>query len=140
MIGLAAFVCTIVAIMVVDRVGRKILLLIGSVGMALSLCLLGIALRVSPHPTTLIPIAVLFNIGCFDLSLGPGYLGMLGRIVSDGGSWAGNVSGDPLSLFRLPYGIAELSYPNETPIAWGNLPAIRGVMCRNFHLRLEVGA
>jgi sugar porter (SP) family MFS transporter len=71
MIGLVAFVCTIVAIMVIDRIGRKILLLIGSAGMALSLCLLGIALRVSPPPTTLILIAVLFYIGCFDLSLGP---------------------------------------------------------------------
>jgi sugar porter (SP) family MFS transporter len=70
-VGIVNFLCTIVATVVIDRVGRKVLLLIGSAGMAVSLTLLGVALRVSPPPANLILIAVLFYVGFFAISLGP---------------------------------------------------------------------
>jgi len=70
-VGVVNFLCTIVAIAVIDRVGRKVLLLIGSAGMAVSLSLLGVALWASPPPSNLILIAILFYVGFFAVSLGP---------------------------------------------------------------------
>jgi SP family arabinose:H+ symporter-like MFS transporter len=70
-VGLVGFFATIAAVLVIDRVGRKAMMLIGSAGMAISLALLGVALHMSPPPTNLILTAVLFYVGLFDFSLGP---------------------------------------------------------------------
>ncbi len=71
-IGLTNFLCTIVATLIIDRVGRKALLLVGSGGMGLSLAILAIALRVSPPPGNLIVISLLAYVAFFAVSLGPG--------------------------------------------------------------------
>jgi len=70
-VGLANLAGTILALSVIDRVGRKALLLVGSAGMAVTLSLLGFALRVSPPPANLILTAVLFYVGLFAISFAP---------------------------------------------------------------------
>jgi MFS family permease len=71
LVGVVAFISTIAAIMIIDRVGRKILLLGGSAGMTVTLCVLGWALRSTSPSPGLVVACVLLYIGFFDLSLGP---------------------------------------------------------------------
>jgi sugar porter (SP) family MFS transporter len=71
MVGVVSLLSAILASWVIDRVGRKALLLTGSAGMALSLGLLGAALRVSPPLSTLIMAVVPLYVGFFGISLGP---------------------------------------------------------------------
>lgn len=71
-IGAVNFFCTILAVMFIDRAGRKPLLMIGSAGMAISLGALAFAFRMVPVPATLILILVLCYVACFAVSLGPG--------------------------------------------------------------------
>jgi sugar porter (SP) family MFS transporter len=70
-VGIVSLLSAILATVVIDRVGRKALLLIGSAGMAVSLGLLGAALRTSPPPSGLIMVLVPLYVGFFGISLGP---------------------------------------------------------------------
>jgi sugar porter (SP) family MFS transporter len=70
-IGLTNFLCTILAIGMIDKLGRKPLLLIGSAGMAAALGLLGLAFWFSPPPGNLILILVLVYVAFFAVGLGP---------------------------------------------------------------------
>jgi len=70
-IGTVNFLCTILAIGVIDRLGRKPLLMIGSAGMGLSLGVLGCCFLVTPPPRNLILGLVLVYVGFFAVSLGP---------------------------------------------------------------------
>lgn len=71
-IGANNFLCTIVALFTIDRLGRRFLLIAGSSGMAVSLLALGLAFRMQPLPTSLIKGLILTYVACFALSLGPG--------------------------------------------------------------------
>jgi sugar porter (SP) family MFS transporter len=71
-IGLTNFLCTILATLVIDKVGRKPLLLFGSAGMGVSLTMLAMALRISPPPGNLIVVLLLAYVAFFAVSLGPG--------------------------------------------------------------------
>ena len=71
-IGLTNFLCTILATLVIDRVGRKALLLFGSAGMGVSLTMLAMALGISPPPGNLIVGLLLAYVAFFAVSLGPG--------------------------------------------------------------------
>jgi sugar porter (SP) family MFS transporter len=70
-IGLTNFLCTILATLAIDKVGRKALLLFGSAGMGISLAMLAMVLRVSPPPGNLIVILLLAYVAFFAVSLGP---------------------------------------------------------------------
>lgn len=69
-IGTTNFLCTIVAAGVIDKVGRRVLLLAGSAGMALCLGSLGFALQIAAGPNVVL-VLVLAYVACFALSLGP---------------------------------------------------------------------
>ena len=58
-IGALNVLLTIVAILLVDRVGRKPLLLFGAVGMSASLAVLAIASLVLPEPTGIGPVGII---------------------------------------------------------------------------------
>lgn len=71
-IGAINFLCTIVAIALIDRLGRKPLLLAGSAGMGAALVLVAAAFHRNPLPANLMLGAVLAYVACFAMSLGPG--------------------------------------------------------------------
>lgn len=70
-VGLVNFVCTIFAVAVIDRIGRKPLLLAASGGMGVSLVVLGAAFRWMPNATTLILSVVFCFVACFAIGMGP---------------------------------------------------------------------
>jgi SP family arabinose:H+ symporter-like MFS transporter len=69
-IGAVNFLTTIVAIFLIDRAGRRLLLLIGSAAMGVALALLGFAFRMNPVPTRLVLALVLFYVASFAVSMG----------------------------------------------------------------------
>jgi sugar porter (SP) family MFS transporter len=71
-IGIINFLATIVAICVIDRVGRKPLLMASSAGMAVSLVALGVSFTISPPPAMLVLGLILCYVACFGIGLGPG--------------------------------------------------------------------
>lgn len=71
-IGLANLLATPIAIWVIDKVGRKPLLMISAAGMALAEFALGLAFRIQPPPTGLILGLILFCVASFAMGLGPG--------------------------------------------------------------------
>ncbi len=68
LIGLVNFLSTIISIFLVDRKGRKPLLLVGLVGMFLSLVILSLSCSVSPW---IAMTSLMFYVGFFAFGLGP---------------------------------------------------------------------
>jgi SP family arabinose:H+ symporter-like MFS transporter len=71
-IGGINFLATIVAIWIIDRAGRKPLLMASSGGMAVSLVVLGAAFRHQPVPAALVLAAILAYVTSFGIGMGPG--------------------------------------------------------------------
>ena len=63
---------TIVALWVIDRLGRRRLMAISSLGMAVALLALGLLFRVTPPPAFAILAVILAYVGSFSVGLGPG--------------------------------------------------------------------
>ncbi len=103
-IGLVNVIMTIVAMWLIDRVGRRPLLLVGIAGMIVSLGVLGIAFRVSSHNGALAHIAVITlmaYVASFAISLGPIFWLLIAEIyplnvrgvaegAAAGSNWAAN--------------------------------------------------
>jgi MFS transporter, SP family, galactose:H+ symporter len=73
-IGLVNVLMTIVAMWLIDRMGRRPLLLVGIAGMAITLGLLGLAFHMSGKSVALVWLAVIsmmVYVGSFAISLGP---------------------------------------------------------------------
>jgi sugar porter (SP) family MFS transporter len=71
-VGVTNFLATIIAIWIIDKVGRKPLLLTSAGGMAVSLVLLGLTFQQTPPPATLILVVILCYVLCFAIGMGPG--------------------------------------------------------------------
>ena len=71
-IGIVNFLATIVAIWIIDRVGRKPLLLASSGGMAASLIVLGLAFTMTPPPAMVVLGVMLAYVASFGVGMGPG--------------------------------------------------------------------
>jgi len=69
-IGFTNFIFTVVAIATVDKLGRKILILWGSVGLAISFTFLGICFHLHLEGVIVL-LAVLSALACFSATLGP---------------------------------------------------------------------
>jgi sugar porter (SP) family MFS transporter len=63
---------TIVAIAIIDKAGRKPLLLASSGGMAVALVVIGAAFRVHPVPAVLVLVAIVAYVVSFGIGMGPG--------------------------------------------------------------------
>jgi len=59
-IGLTNLVCTLIGISIIDKVGRKVLLLIGAVGCAVALSGVAVIFHINQHLSLLLPLLVLF--------------------------------------------------------------------------------
>ncbi|WP_037064144.1 sugar porter family MFS transporter [Pseudonocardia acaciae] len=81
--GLALIATTLIAVRLVDRVGRRPLLLTGIAGMTCTLALLG-AVFLMPGPSAgspwLIVVALMCHVACFGFSLGPVFWLVLAEI------------------------------------------------------------
>jgi sugar porter (SP) family MFS transporter len=102
-IGLTNLLCTIVATLVIDRVGRKVLLLFGSAGMGVSLAMLAAALGGNPPPANLIVILLLAYVAFFAVSLGPGTWVYIAELFPTG------IRGRAMSLATLSLWLACLA-------------------------------
>lgn len=71
-IGGVNFLATLVALWVIDRLGRRPLLMLSAAGMALGQGLIGLAFLFEPPPAALLVAAILFCVACFAVGLGPG--------------------------------------------------------------------
>jgi SP family arabinose:H+ symporter-like MFS transporter len=71
LVGLINFLFTILAIWLIDKVGRKVLLLVGSASMALSLAVIGAAFHMGHTSGPLVLIFILIYVASFAISLGP---------------------------------------------------------------------
>jgi sugar porter (SP) family MFS transporter len=71
-IGAMNLVCTIAALFVIDRIGRKKLLLIASGGMGLSLAALGLLFQTNASAAVPILLLILCYVASFSIGMGPG--------------------------------------------------------------------
>jgi len=71
-IGCTNFVMTILALWLIDRLGRRPLMMLASGGMAAALLALGLLFRLHPPPGLLILLAILVYVASFSVGLGPG--------------------------------------------------------------------
>ena len=69
-IGLVNLICTLAALALIDRLGRKSLLLIASGGMGVALMLLGVVFKTSPHSPWIL-VFMLCYVAAFSLGMGP---------------------------------------------------------------------
>lgn len=69
-IGFTNFIFTVVAIATVDKLGRKVLILWGSVGLAISYTIVGICFHMHIEGVVVL-LAVLAALACFSATLGP---------------------------------------------------------------------
>jgi sugar porter (SP) family MFS transporter len=69
-IGVVNLLATIVALAIIDRVGRKALLLVASAGMGLSLGILGIVFHFWQNPGLLVLVPILTYVACFGVGMG----------------------------------------------------------------------
>jgi sugar porter (SP) family MFS transporter len=79
-VGAINFVATIVALWVIDKVGRKALLIVSAAGMAVAEISLGTAFLMHPPPSTFILAIVLLCVACFAVGLGPGVWVLLSEL------------------------------------------------------------
>ena len=71
-VGLVNLLCTVVAMLFIDRWGRRGLFLLASGGMTLSLSVLAVALRFTNISPVIVFSSVLFYVAFFAVGLGPG--------------------------------------------------------------------
>ncbi|MGM0879607.1 MAG: sugar porter family MFS transporter [Bacillota bacterium] len=71
LVGFINFLFTIVALWLIDKVGRKALLLVGSASMAICLLVIGVAFHTGHTAGPLVLIFILIYVASFAISLGP---------------------------------------------------------------------
>ncbi len=79
-VGVVNFLVTIVAMGVIDKLGRRFLLMFSSGVMALCQVALGAAFLLHPPPSWLVLTAMLFCVAAFAIGLGPGFWVLLAEI------------------------------------------------------------
>ena len=121
-VGLVNMLFTIVAIVLVDRVGRKPLLLIAAAGMGISQLLLGAAFRVEHFSGTGILLLILLYIAFFAMAMGPIVWVVMSEIFPT------RMRGSAMAIATVALWVADfavtLSFPviadrlNETTAFW----------------------
>jgi sugar porter (SP) family MFS transporter len=71
-IGVVNFLATIVALWLIDKLGRRPLMMVASAGMAAALLVLGLLFRLQPPPALMVLAVILLYVASFGVGLGPG--------------------------------------------------------------------
>ncbi|MBE0660461.1 MAG: sugar porter family MFS transporter [Bryobacteraceae bacterium] len=100
LIGAVNFLFTIVAIALIDRVGRKALLIFSSTMMGLSLTGLALVFRMTPPPAALVITLMLMCVASFAVGLGPGVWVVLSEIFPN------RIRGRAMSIATLSLWVA----------------------------------
>lgn len=100
LIGAINFIFTIVAIALIDRVGRKVLLIFSSTAMGLSLAGLALVFLMTPPPPTLVIALMLMCVASFAVGLGPGVWVVLSEIFPN------RIRGRAMSIATLSLWVA----------------------------------
>jgi MFS transporter, SP family, arabinose:H+ symporter len=79
-VGLANLIATLAAISVIDKVGRKTLLLIGAVGMTISLVIIAVIFQTHGHQSYLLPLLIVYCM-TFAISQGAVVWVYLGEVI-----------------------------------------------------------
>ena len=79
-VGAVNFLMTIVALGLIDKLGRRPLLMISTATMAVCQAALGIAFLLNPPPAMLVLTIMLFCVAAFAVGLGPGFWVLLSEI------------------------------------------------------------
>lgn len=101
LIGLTLVIATLVSMWIIDKVGRRSLLIFGSAGMAITLSCTGMLFRVSETQTTLLLICLLAYVAIFAVSYGtvayviiseifPGHVRGIAVSIATFALWGGN--------------------------------------------------
>jgi MFS family permease len=100
-IGLVNFLATLVALWLIDRSGRRPLLMISSACMAVCQLLLGTAFLLQPPPTALVLGSMLLCVAAFAVGLGPGTWVMMAELFPT------RVRGRAMSIANMALWIAS---------------------------------
>lgn len=79
-VGAVNFLMTIVALVLIDKLGRRPLLMISTITMGACQAALGIAFLLNPPPAMLVLTIMLFCVAAFAVGLGPGFWVLLSEI------------------------------------------------------------
>lgn len=101
LIGMTLVIATLVSMWIIDKVGRRSLLIFGSAGMAVTLSCTGILFRASEPQTTLLLICILAYVAIFAVSYGtvayviiseifPGHVRGIAVSIATFALWGGN--------------------------------------------------
>lgn len=113
-VGITLIIFTIVAILLVDRVGRKVLLVVGTAIMVLSLLVLTILFKTGSTNIVFITVSMLIYIAGFSIGMGSVTWVVLGEIFPT------KVKGVALSLSMTAYWIANFLVAQFIPIFSAN--------------------
>lgn len=136
-IGMVNFIFTLLAINIIDKVGRKTLMFIGSIGLIISLGLVAFAFLGGSSSGFEIPIYVMLFIAFFAFFAGCGYLGIHFRDLPKSGQGKGQTLGSSthwvmaaLIAFCFPYLAESFGGANIFSFLCNDGPAI-GIRLEN---------
>jgi hypothetical protein len=104
LIGLVLVISTLVSMWIIDKVGRRSLLIFGSAGMAIALGSIGLLFRASETQTTLLLICILAYVAIFAVSYGTVAYVIIAEIF-------------PIHVRGIAVSIATFALWEETPIS-----------------------
>jgi sugar porter (SP) family MFS transporter len=121
-IGLVNFLATLVALWLIDRSGRKPLLMISSGCMAICQLTLGVAFLLHPPPALLVLVCMLLCVAAFAVGLGPGVWVLMAELFPT------RVRGRAMSVANMALWIASFVL-TATFLSLANAITITGAFC-----------